>query len=70
MGRRRKDRYRLKIGGLTITISLLSDFCEQSSELTIAEEILLIHRYWNTLEYLRNGGAFELKLIRKSKGVI
>lgn len=68
MGRCRKDRYRLKIGGLTITMSLLSDFCEKSNDFEIAEEILLVHRYWNTLETLRNGGLFELKLIRKSKG--
>lgn len=69
MGRRRKDRYRLKIAGLTINISLLSDFCESASDKEIAEEILIINKFWNTLEYLRNGGEFDLKLTRPSKAV-
>ncbi|WP_424685125.1 hypothetical protein [Enterococcus sp.] len=66
MGRRRKNRYRLKTGGLTISISLLCDFCEEKSDFEIAEEILIIQRYWNTLENLRRGGQYELKLIRRS----
>lgn len=69
LSRRRKDRYRLKVGGLKIEISLLSDFCETSTDFQIAEEILIIHRFWNTLEFLRGGGDFELKLLRKSKVV-
>lgn len=68
MARRLKNRYRLKVAGLTINISLLKSFCDMATDKEIAEEILIIHRFWNTLENIRNGGEFDLKMTRASKG--
>lgn len=68
MPRKLKNRYRLKIGGLTINISLLKEFTDTATDFQIAEAILFHFRYLNTLEALRNGASFDLKMTRASKG--
>ena len=67
MGRRAKNRYRLSIGGAKLEVSLLKDFCDESTDFEKAEEILRHFRFFNSLENLRNGASFELKLLRASK---
>lgn len=68
MARRLKNRYKLEIGGLTFAISLVKSFTDHATDYEIAEEILIHFKYWNTLEYLRSGGKFDLKVTYKSKG--
>lgn len=65
MGRKRKNRYRLTIGGVKLELSLLKEFCDTATEATIAREILLHFRFWNVLESFDDGKIdYTLKQLR------
>lgn len=68
MSRKLKNRYRLKIGGLTLNLSLLKEYTDTATDFEIAESILRHFRFLNTLEALRDGMPFDLKMTRASKG--
>lgn len=65
MGRKRKNKYRLTIGGVKLELSLLKEFCDTATEDTIAREILLHFRFWNVLESFDDGKIdYTLKQLR------
>ncbi|MGG5316420.1 hypothetical protein [Enterococcus sp. AZ072] len=65
MGRKRKNRYRLTIGGTKLELSLLKEFCDTATDSTIVREMLIHFRFWNVLEAFDDGKLdYTLKQLR------
>lgn len=65
MGRRKKNRYRIKTNGLKIEQSLLLDWARGKTGEQIIKEILKVNRFFSVLESFDNGGrSIELIKVR------
>lgn len=62
MGRKKKNRYKLKTSGLILEQSLYADWCKDKTEKQIVEAILINARFLRVLESYRRGTR-EIELV-------